>query len=99
MGSEQSEAFLVRLFELQEAAGLSDQELARRLGFSHPYVNRLRRRVRGKRLSVRFIFAAAAAFPELHLLLPGGMPNSTDAMMIDTDVPALEQDEENPPEL
>jgi transcriptional regulator with XRE-family HTH domain len=62
--------FLERLWELQAEAGLSDSELARRLGVQQSYVSRLRSGDRGQRLTINIVGRAVRVFPRLSSFLP-----------------------------
>lgn len=97
MNPEQSEAFLARLWELQDEAGLSKRGLARELGVSRAYIQMLRSGKRGSHLSANFALLAAARFPELRVLLSLIVPTVDDSDTIGTPAPMVETDEENPP--
>lgn len=82
MPPEVASAFLARLWELQAEHGLTGAALARELGISEPYLSRLKRGIRGQRLSVNFVHRAVQRFPELAFFLTSGLPIIKDDSII-----------------
>jgi plasmid maintenance system antidote protein VapI len=81
MSEEVTRAFLVRLWELQAEAGISNADLARRLGCHPSYIRHLKIGDR-KRIGLDIALNAAKIFPELrHFFLSSELPVSN------TDVP------------
>jgi hypothetical protein len=70
------QAFLTRLWELQDKAGLTDTALAREMGVNYSHVWRAKNdpyRPGG----AKFILGACSRFPELSFVLSGDIPVRT----------------------
>lgn len=75
MRSELSEVFLQHLWRLQAAAGISDAELARRIGNERSYISRLKNdREQTRNISLSFAVRSARLFPELRAVLDSFFP-------------------------
>jgi hypothetical protein len=82
MSEEVTRKFLARLWALQAEAGLSNAELAERIGCDASYISHLRAWRRRRRLGLDIALGAASVFPELRaFFLPSDFPVSN------TDVP------------
>jgi hypothetical protein len=82
MSEEVTKAFLLRLWELQSEARLSDKALADLIGCSPSYITHMRAGRKGKRIGLNIAMGAASVFPELRsFFLP------PDVLMRNTVVP------------
>lgn len=88
MDGETTKAFLMRLWELQSEAGISNADLARRLGCDPSYIRHMKAGRKGGRIGLDIAMKASALFPELRrFFLPSELPVSN------TEIPPREQDE------
>jgi transcriptional regulator with XRE-family HTH domain len=80
MTEEMTRRFLTRLWELQADAGLTNAELARRLGCSASYIHHIKtgRPGRGKSLGLNLVLAAVSLFPELNSFLVADLRTGND---------------------
>lgn len=77
MSEETTKEFLARLWELQAEAGISNADLARRLGIHPSYVRHMKAGRRGKQIGLDLAVRAATLFPELRrFFLPSELPVS-----------------------
>lgn len=92
MGSELSEVFLQHLWRLQAEAGISDAELARRMGHERSYISRLKSETdKTRNVSLSFAVRAVRLFPELRGVLDSFLPQEvsefTESLGTLTDAP------------
>lgn len=72
---DRKRAFLERLWELQDAAGLNDKELAAEIGVAQSSISRARNHEQtGRTFGVEFAIRACDRFPELRRILHGDFP-------------------------
>lgn len=82
MSEETTKQFLARLWSLQDADGLSNAELSRRIGCDASYIGHLRAGRKGKRVGLDFALGAARLYPELRgFFLPSELPVGNTVML------------------
>ena len=79
MSEENTRQFLARLWELQDASGISNAELARTLGCSPSYIRHMKAGRKGRRIGLHIALAAVRRFPDLGVfLLLADLPTGND---------------------
>lgn len=79
------QAFVKRLWELQDATHMTDAQLARRIGIHQAALSRLRNNEGHETVGTKFLIGACSAFPELGFTLLPELQIITTPMQIDTD--------------